>query len=144
MATASPVSKFPLDDGHRAFLPIILRELILCAFQKHEVRSNPFYPWARFSDFSRYIQLVKKNLRELHLSQNIFIRVCLYHISEYPTRGWEEKGTKRCDIPQHSVIRLWFSQTGTLATMSSHHQLTLTFSLTDVTDWPELLPLPSY
>lgn len=60
MATASPVSKFPLDDGHRAFLPIILRELILCAFQKHEVRSNPFYPWARFSDFSRYIQLVKK------------------------------------------------------------------------------------
>ena len=38
-------------------------EEILYVFQKHEARSNPFYPWASFSDVSRYIQLAKKSVR---------------------------------------------------------------------------------
>lgn len=91
MATASPVSKFPLDDGHRAFLPIILREFS-ALFKNMRLGLIHF-------THGQIHTTRKKNLRELHLSQNIFIRVCLYHISEYLTRGWEKKGTKLCYHP---------------------------------------------
>lgn len=126
MTTIFPVSTLPVDDGLRAFLSTKFKELAVL-FETWETRSNWFYPWARFSDFSRHIQLAKKKKKEKSVrvvfKPGHFHGVRSYHISKASDRWLRGGGGDKCHyhLLAHQSVRLpVFSHMGTLTTMPSH------------------------
>lgn len=113
-------------------------------FETWETRSNWFYPWARFSDFSRHIQLAKKKAVTVRVvfKPGHFHGVYSYHISKASDRWLRggRRGTNATTICWHtSPSGFLFSVTWGLS-----RPCPPTSSLTNVTDYPEFLLLPSY
>lgn len=116
-----PVSTLPVDDGHRAFLSTMFKEPAVL-FEMWETKSNWFYPWARFSDFSRHMQFAKKSARVV-VKPGHFHGVCSYHISKASDKWLREGRRGQMPLPLAStpVNQVYCLQScGALTTMPAH------------------------